>query len=117
VIAGRRVCKLEEVSRDLGEKYAADKTVVIRTDVTVPHDVENLFARTAEEFGRCPDVVLANAGVLEKSKRIAEQDVDAWWNSMVGTSWRDSKWKPLIESRPSVSKAYFYSTEIHQKST
>jgi NADP-dependent 3-hydroxy acid dehydrogenase YdfG len=83
VIAGRRASKLEEVARQLREKYSASRVVAIQTDVTVQADVENLFERTKEEFGRCPDVVLANAGVMEKHNRIAEQDVDEWWNSMV----------------------------------
>lgn len=83
VITGRRAYKLEEVAQKLRQKYPQLKVVAVRTDVTVPSDVENLFAKTKEEFGRCPDVVLANAGVMEKHNRIAEQDVDEWWNSMV----------------------------------
>lgn len=83
MIAGRRACKLDEVAQQLRQKYPKSKVISVRTDVTVPCDVENLFARTKEEFGRCPDVVLANAGVMEKHNKIAEQDVDEWWNSMV----------------------------------
>jgi hypothetical protein len=36
-----------------------------------------------KEFGRPPDVVLANAGVIEKHNLIPDQDADAWWASMV----------------------------------
>ena len=83
VIAGRRTFKLEEVAQNLRAKYPASKIIAIRTDVTVPGDVENLFQKTKEEFGRCPDVVLANAGVMEKHNKIAEQDVEEWWDTMV----------------------------------
>jgi len=45
--------------------------------------MEGLFGRVKEEFGRPADVVLANAGVMEKHNLIGDQDADAWWNSMV----------------------------------
>ena len=83
MIAGRRICKLEEVAQNLSQKYPESKVVVVRADVTVPSDVLNLFERTKEKFGRCPDVVLANAGVMEKHNKIAEQDVEEWWDTMV----------------------------------
>ena len=83
IIAGRRVEKLEEVAQGLRRKYPSPRILAVRADVTVQSDMEELFGRVKEEFGRSTDVLLANAGVMEKHNLIADQDADAWWNSMV----------------------------------
>jgi NADP-dependent 3-hydroxy acid dehydrogenase YdfG len=85
VVTGRRVDKLDEVAQQLRKKHHNTKILAIRADVTNSSDMEFLFSSVRKEFGRAADVVLANAGVMEKHNLIADQDVDAWWNSMVGS--------------------------------
>lgn len=83
MIAGRRAEKLDVVAHALRKKYPAPIILAVRADVTVASDMEYLFGVVREEFGRAADVVLANAGVMEKHNLIGDQDADAWWNSMV----------------------------------
>lgn len=75
--------KLVEVAEQLRKEYPCTKVSAIRADVTVSHDMQHLFESVKKEFGRAADVVLANAGVMEKHNLIADQDADAWWTSMV----------------------------------
>lgn len=65
VLAGRTVADLERVAqncRDVG----AETAEVIRTDVTLEHDVDALVKHTTDHFGRI-DVFIANAGVAVPS--------------------------------------------------
>lgn len=82
VISGRRVDRLDAVVQHLRKKYHNTKILAVRADVTVANDMEFLFSNVRSAFGRAADVVLANAGIMEKHNLIADQDVDAWWNSM-----------------------------------
>jgi hypothetical protein len=46
-----------------------------------------LFFASEETFGRMPDVVLSNAGVVEEDLvRAGEHDVEAWWHVVMSTS-------------------------------
>lgn len=83
IIAGRRAEKLDEVAQRLRKKYPKSNIISIRADVTVSKDMKNLFDSVMKEFGRPADIVLANAGVMEKHNLIADQDADVWWTSMV----------------------------------
>ena len=56
--------------------------LAVPTDVTKDADVQNLFAQTIKTFGRCPDVVLSNAGAVEVGP-MGEQGTDVWWGILV----------------------------------
>jgi len=52
------------------------RVIGVKTDVTQEADVERLFGRTVEEFGRV-DIVVANAAILI-AEPIAEADAEKW---------------------------------------
>jgi NAD(P)-dependent dehydrogenase (short-subunit alcohol dehydrogenase family) len=70
-LAGRRRAPLEETAG------AAAAALVVPCDVTVPADVERLFADAVEAFGRV-DVLFNNAGTFGPSGDVGEVDPAAW---------------------------------------
>jgi NAD(P)-dependent dehydrogenase (short-subunit alcohol dehydrogenase family) len=70
-LAGRRRAPLEETAG------AAPAALVVPCDVTVPADVERLFADAVEAFGRV-DVLFNNAGTFGPSGDVGEVDPAAW---------------------------------------
>ncbi|MDQ0259063.1 SDR family oxidoreductase [Sinomonas atrocyanea] len=70
-LAGRRRAPLEETAG------AAPAALVVPCDVTVPADVERLFADAVEAFGRV-DVLFNNAGTFGPSGDVGEIDPAAW---------------------------------------
>ncbi|KAK5058537.1 hypothetical protein LTR84_010800 [Exophiala bonariae] len=82
VVAGRRLANLEEtVSKLQAINNGKTKTIAIQADLAKDAEVANLFAETLKTFGRSPDVVLANAGVLIEGK-VGETSPDEWWDAM-----------------------------------
>jgi NAD(P)-dependent dehydrogenase (short-subunit alcohol dehydrogenase family) len=81
-LAGRRIGKLRETadafaaSRD-ATATAAERTLVVQTDVTDPTSVEAMFARTVEAFGRL-DLLFNNAGINAPGVPIEELSVERW---------------------------------------
>jgi NAD(P)-dependent dehydrogenase (short-subunit alcohol dehydrogenase family) len=71
VLAGRRMTKLQETSELLG---ADAQFLCVQTDVTVPQDVDNLFAATATKFGRA-DLLFNNAGVNSTSTSVENVEI------------------------------------------
>ena len=71
VLAGRREAELQETA---GGHPAA---LVVPADVTVPDDVERLFALTAGTFGRV-DVLFNNAGTFGPTGSIDELSLEDW---------------------------------------
>ena len=59
VLVGRRPEPLQQVAQQSG---AADRTLVVPTDVADPKAVTELFAKTKEKFGRL-DLLFNNAGI------------------------------------------------------
>ena len=57
-LAARSVDKLEALAAEL-----STECLVVRADMTVPADIENMVARALERFGRI-DVLFANAGIF-----------------------------------------------------
>ncbi len=57
-LAARSVDKLEALAMEL-----PGENLVVRADMTVPADIENMIARTLDRFGRI-DVLFANAGIF-----------------------------------------------------
>lgn len=72
-LAARSEEKLNALVAELGPDSLA-----IPTDITLASDVEQMVARTLEQFGSI-DVLLANAGIYIPGK-VAEGDPDAWAN-------------------------------------
>ena len=91
VIAGRRqkvlddtACELRDLAKDLGRDT---EVLAVSTDMTIYKQVESLFQQTKWHFGgKVPDVVIANAGMVNDPKPLAEVDVDVWWSVLVSTA-------------------------------
>ena len=81
-LAGRRRQALEETAAKAGS--AATRAVVQRTDVTVPEEVQRLFAKAHESFGRI-DVLFNNAGVFGPSA-LFEDIPFKEWQAVVNTN-------------------------------
>jgi NAD(P)-dependent dehydrogenase (short-subunit alcohol dehydrogenase family) len=89
VIAGRRKEVLDETVRSLESfNKGTTKILGIPTDITIEHDVENLFQQVNKAFGRPADVVIANAAVAIDLAPIAETKASAWWNVFVSQTCR-----------------------------
>ncbi|KAK5194055.1 hypothetical protein LTR47_005354 [Exophiala xenobiotica] len=74
----RRQEKLDETASSLKSASAGTKILTVKTDITISGDVEKLFSKIKETFGRTADVVLANAGWSEAGTA-GEHPVDKWW--------------------------------------
>ncbi len=72
VLSGRRRAPLDSVAQEIG-----GETVVIEADVTVEAEVDRLFARTQEVFGRI-DLLFNNAGIFTRAAPIDEIDLGDW---------------------------------------
>ncbi len=82
VLAGRRRESLEETASLSGAPPSS--VLVVPTDVTVPSDVEALFARAAAEFGRL-DLLFNNAGISAPGVLLEDLTVEQW-NAVVATN-------------------------------
>ena len=74
VLAARRREPMENTSQELAELGV--ETLVVPTDVTVESQVESLFAKIMERFGRL-DILVNNAGVVEGGP-LEEMTVEQW---------------------------------------
>ena len=75
VLAARTSWELFAVAAEI--EAGGGTALPVETDVTVPDQVEALFARTASELGGV-DLVLANAGGTFPHATVADGDYDAW---------------------------------------
>ena len=84
MIAGRRQEKLDEVIASTHEyNKGSTKVIAVRTDVKIEGDVDNLFQKVKDAFGRPADVVYANAGWVSAFVPSAEESVETWWSVYV----------------------------------
>lgn len=74
-LAGRR----EDALRETASEHP--RALVVPTDVTVPAEVEALFARVVETWGRV-DVLFNNAGAFGPTASAADIDVADWERTM-----------------------------------
>ncbi|KAK5382358.1 hypothetical protein LTS13_003022 [Exophiala xenobiotica] len=74
----RRQEKLDETASSLKSASAGTKILTVKTDITISGDVEKLFSKIKETFGRTADVVIANAGWSEAGTA-GEHPVGKWW--------------------------------------
>jgi NAD(P)-dependent dehydrogenase (short-subunit alcohol dehydrogenase family) len=72
VLAGRRIEALEETEKLLN--VPQEKCLCLRTDVSVEKDVEDLFRKTEEKFGKV-DLLFNNAGVNSPAASIENVDI------------------------------------------
>jgi len=72
-LAGRRDAALEETAIAAGPAT----TLVVPTDVTQEESVQQLFARTFDEFGRI-DVVFNNAGISAPAVPLEDLTIEQW---------------------------------------
>ena len=80
VLAGRRLEILEEAAASM----RGARALPVACDVSQAGEVEALFARIAEEFGRL-DLLFNNAGMGARAALIDEIPVEAW-NEVVGVN-------------------------------
>jgi len=84
VIAARRQNLGAEVVEEI--KARGGEAVFMKTDVTLPGDIENLFKSIAAQFGKL-DCAFNNAGIGVVPKRMAKTDLEEW-NSVMNTNLR-----------------------------
>jgi NAD(P)-dependent dehydrogenase (short-subunit alcohol dehydrogenase family) len=75
VLTGRRAEALEDTAARSG--LARERTLVVPANVGDPADVQALFARTKERFGRL-DVLFNNAGIAAQGVPLEEIPIEAW---------------------------------------
>jgi NAD(P)-dependent dehydrogenase (short-subunit alcohol dehydrogenase family) len=75
VLAGRRKEKLQETAGE-GSSTGA-KSLVVPTDVSDPHSIKSLFAKTKEIFGRL-DLLFNNAGIGAPAVPLEELPYETW---------------------------------------
>jgi NAD(P)-dependent dehydrogenase (short-subunit alcohol dehydrogenase family) len=87
VIAGRRQEKLDDTLQTLNEiNTGVTKTLAVKADLKLEHEVINLFQKVKDDFGRPADVVIANAGWTSDLRALAEESVSTWWSVYVRCS-------------------------------
>lgn len=75
VFVGRRADKLDEAISEAGE--AGANALAVPTDVTSPEQVDALYEKVIEKYGRV-DLLFNNAGMGHPVASIDELDVDKW---------------------------------------
>jgi NAD(P)-dependent dehydrogenase (short-subunit alcohol dehydrogenase family) len=85
-LAGRREELLQSVAKE--SDTAAERTLVIPTDVRDPASVKSLFLRTAEQFGRL-DLLFNNAGVFSPPALLEDLTYEQW-TAVVDTNFTGS---------------------------
>ena len=78
-IAGRRMTEGEETAR-LARQAGGD-AIFVRTDVTIPDEVEAMVARTVERWGRL-DYAFNNAGITGEVARTADCTEENWHRTL-----------------------------------
>jgi NAD(P)-dependent dehydrogenase (short-subunit alcohol dehydrogenase family) len=84
VIAARRENLGEAVVREIAKE--GGEAVFIKTDVTSPSDVENLFKKILEKYGKL-DYAFNNAGFGGPMNRLAKQTMENW-DQVINTNLR-----------------------------
>ena len=75
VLAGRRQEALESVIVESG--VSEDRALAVPTDISDPHSVSNLFAKSIDKFGRL-DLLFNNAGTFGPKGLLEELAIEDW---------------------------------------
>ncbi|HBT85914.1 MAG TPA: 3-ketoacyl-ACP reductase [Clostridiaceae bacterium] len=75
VLIARRKEKLEELVNEI--KNDGGKAIAVAGDVTNEEDVQNAVKTAVDEFGKL-DIVINNAGMLDKMDPVADMSDDVW---------------------------------------
>jgi NAD(P)-dependent dehydrogenase (short-subunit alcohol dehydrogenase family) len=75
VVIARRKERLADLIRQI--EADGEKAIAVVGDVTSEEDVQKTVKTAVQEFGKL-DVVVNNAGILDKMKPVAELDDDLW---------------------------------------
>ena len=78
-LAGRRVHELEKTAAEAD--HSNGRALVVPTDVTQPEQVQSLFKKTCEAFGRL-DLLFNNAGVGTPSIPMEDLSFEQWTNAV-----------------------------------
>lgn len=79
VFCGRREEKGKAIEAEYRQK--GFEVTFVKADMTSDADIDNLFAKAADAYGRI-DILVNNAGVM-KMKPLVEMDVAADWDSVI----------------------------------
>lgn len=66
-VTGRRQTELNTTVKEINSRHNGGKAIAVRSDVSVPEDLDRLYARVREDSDRI-DVLFANAGVVESAR-------------------------------------------------
>ncbi len=84
VLAGRRETPLQDTVQVASAQLGVDlshRHLRVATDVTVESDVQRLFQRAVDHFGRV-DLLFNNAGIFTQGISLEEVSLDAWQKSV-----------------------------------
>ena len=70
VIAARRIELLQQITKRMQSRHGTE-TYPIQTDVTIPKDLDNLFQKSLERYGRI-DIIVNSAGIIQKNNEPLE---------------------------------------------
>ena len=74
VLAARRENLLGKLASSINDTYQVNP-LVVRTDITSPKDIKNLFERTINKYNRL-DLLVNSAGVVQSEKSIDDTSVE-----------------------------------------
>jgi len=90
VLVARNLQKLEDVAAGLRNKHPQVEILPVKTDISDPGSVAELFEKVESEYGHA-HVLVNNAAAFDDDIEAPVKDVDheAWWKGMVCTpySW------------------------------
>ena len=66
VVCGTNLQKLENVKKELSEKFNPNNFLIVKADITKTEDIKNLFKETINKFKHL-DILVNNAGVAPRS--------------------------------------------------
>ncbi len=74
----------ERNAKELVEQFQANgsNAVAIRTDITVPEEVEHMFAQIEKELGSTVDILINNAGTQIALSSVEQMPMDIWNKSL-----------------------------------
>jgi 3-hydroxybutyrate dehydrogenase len=75
-VAARTLAEVEQVAGEIFREFKT-KALPLTCDVSDIGNVEEMFAKTTETFGRGPDILVNNAGIAESAPFIKTDD-DLW---------------------------------------